>query len=233
MSSYITEITSCSSFTTPTPTPTLTPTCDCVEYVNVEVTSAGIITYLDCNGGAQFQNVGIGPEVIGVATCIDKNTLGGTAVFTIDSYGPCCTVVTPTPTPTPTSTPTGTPASVTPTPTPTPTGGKSLMIYARDVATSRATITMFYNINSGSNINIPGATGTQIPADCTFIYTITGLANGDVVTVGTSIDCVITGADGVIVTCPSSISSNIDYIYAIDAPSVQRINLTVDTNNIP
>jgi hypothetical protein len=92
---------------------------------------------------------------------------------------------------------------------------------------------MFYNINSGANINIPGATGTQIPADCTFIYTITGLANGDVVTVGTSIDCVITGADGVIVTCPSSISSNIDYIYAIDAPSVQRINLTVDTSNIP
>lgn len=96
---------------TPTPTPTVTPTptlpCDCVEYVNVEVTSAGTINYLDCSGGAQFQNVSIGPEVIGVATCIDKNTLGGTAVFTIDSYGPCCTVVTPTPTPTPTSTPTG------------------------------------------------------------------------------------------------------------------------------
>jgi hypothetical protein len=83
----------------------LPPACDCVEYVNVEVTTGGNITYLDCSGGPQVQTVSVGPEVIGVATCIDKNTLGGTAVFTIDSYGPCCTVVTPTPTPDPTPPP--------------------------------------------------------------------------------------------------------------------------------
>jgi len=88
-----------------TPTPTQTPsTCDCVQFVNVEVTTAGIITYLDCDGISQFQNVSIGPEVIGVATCINKNTLGGTAIFTIDSIGPCCNVTTPTPTPTATPT---------------------------------------------------------------------------------------------------------------------------------
>ena len=100
--------------TTPSPTPTLP--CDCVEYVNVEVTTGGNITYLDCSGGPQVQTVSVGPEVIGVATCIDKNTLGGTASFTIDSIGPCCTVVTPTPTSTQTSTPTSTPTE-TPTPT--------------------------------------------------------------------------------------------------------------------
>jgi hypothetical protein len=117
--------TNCVSCSTPTPTPTYTPTttppCDCVEFVNVEVTTAGIITYLDCSGVSQFQNVGIGPEVIGVATCINKNTLGGTAIFIIDSIGPCCNETTPTQTSTPTLTPTGTSSSVTPTPTPTPT----------------------------------------------------------------------------------------------------------------
>jgi hypothetical protein len=113
---------------TTTSTPTQTPsTCDCVQFVNVEVTTAGIITYLDCDGISQFQNVSIGPEVIGVATCINKNTLGGTAIFTIDNIGPCCNVVTPTPTSTsgsvtPTPTPTSTSGSVTPTPTPTSGG---------------------------------------------------------------------------------------------------------------
>lgn len=160
-------------------------------------------------------------------------------------------VVTQTPTPTPTQTPTPTPTpplecnfdvevvvvtntpTPTPTPTPTLTGGKSLMIYSKDVATSRATITMFYKVNSGSNINIPGATGTQIPADCTSIYTITGLNLSDVVTVGTSVGCVMTGADGVVMTCPSSMSSNVNYVYVMDAPTVQRINLTIDTENVP
>jgi hypothetical protein len=161
--------------------------------------------------------------------------------------GTVCPGLTPTATATPpvtqtnTSTPTGT-IQTTPTTTPPPTntptatlggGGKQLMIYARDVAGTRATITMFYNVNSGANINIPGATGTQLPADCTYIYTITGLNNGDVVTVGTSINCVMTGAFGMIMTCPSSISSNIDFVYVMDAPAVQVISLTIDTDNIP
>jgi hypothetical protein len=156
------------------------------------------------------------------------------------------TPITPTPTPTntPTKTPTPTPTSttggVTPTPTPTKTptntpaiGSKSLMIYVRDVAASRATITMFYKKNSGFNINIPGATGTQIPADCTYVYTITGLTSTDIITVGTSLNCVMTGNYGSIMTCPASISSNIDYVYAMDATTIQVISITIDTSNIP
>lgn len=72
------------STTTPTQTPTPTE-CICVEFVNVEVTVAGELTYLDCNGGFQVQNVGIGPEVIGIATCVNKNSLGGEATFTIEN----------------------------------------------------------------------------------------------------------------------------------------------------
>ena len=143
---------------------------------------------------------------------------------------------TPTSTPTPTPTTGGVTQTPTPTPTPTPTSGggtESLMIYARDVDPTRAVLTMFYKVNSGGNINIPGATGTQIPAECTFIYTITGLTNGDVITVGTSIDCVMTGADGIFMTCPSSISSNVTYVYVMDAPLTQVISLTIDSGNIP
>jgi hypothetical protein len=92
---------------------------------------------------------------------------------------------------------------------------------------------MFYNKNSGGNINIPGATGTQIPATCTYVYTITGLTNGDIITFGTSINCVMTGNYGTIMTCPASISSNIDFVYVMDATLVQTNSLTIDTSNIP
>jgi hypothetical protein len=34
-------------------------------------------------------------------------------------------------------------------------------------------------------------------------------------------------------TCPSSISSNVDYVYAMDATSTQVISLTIDSGNIP
>jgi hypothetical protein len=146
--------------------------------------------------------------------------------------------ITPTITKTPTPTPTVSPTSATPTPTPTPSttppvGDKELMIYARDVGGTRLSLTMFYNINSGANINIPGATGTLIPDSCTYLYSITGLTISDVITVGTSINCVMTGADGIIMTCPSSISSNIDYTYVMDSPTIQRINLTIDSDVIP
>jgi hypothetical protein len=147
--------------------------------------------------------------------------------------------LTPTPTPSstgPTATPTPSPTltgTLTPTPTSSSSGEKSLMIYARDVASLPDTITMFYSKNSGGNINVPGGTGVIFPLSCSFIYEITGLTTGDVITVGTSIDCVMTGADGIIMTCPSSISSNVDYTYVMDTPSVQRINLTIDTDTIP
>lgn len=140
------------------------------------------------------------------------------------------------PTPTPTSV-TPTPTSQTPTPTPTPSvtppvGNKSLIIYARDIASSRATITMFYNVNGTGNINIPGAIATQIPSTCSNLYTITGLNLGDVVTVGTSINCVMEGTLGLI-SCPSITGFNLNYTYVMDAPSTQSISLTIDTSVIP
>jgi hypothetical protein len=148
---------------------------------------------------------------------------------------------TPTPTPTgtpasvtPTPTPTGTPASVTPTPTPsvTPTGNKSLVIYARDVATTRQNVTLYYTVNYGPSFNIPGATATLLPITCTQIYTITGLSTADVITINTNLNCVIEGTTGVI-SCPSIVGSSLNYTYTMDAPSTQAISLTVDTSVIP
>lgn len=142
-------------------------------------------------------------------------------------------VITPTPTPTGTVTPTPTPTGPTPTPTPTPTpnGSKSLQIYARDVDGSPSTLTLFYNVNGGGNINVPGATGTQLPGSCTLIYTITGLNLSDNITFGTSISCVMTGAQGF--GCPSSISTNTTYTYVMDTPTTQAVGITVDSGNIP
>ena len=135
---------------------------------------------------------------------------------------------------TPTPTPTGTPASVTPTPTPsvTPTGNKSLVIYARDVATTRQNVTLYYTVNYGPSFNIPGATATLLPITCTQIYTITGLSTADVITINTNLNCVIEGTTGVI-SCPSIVGSSLNYTYTMDAPSTQAISLTVDTSVIP
>jgi hypothetical protein len=139
-----------------------------------------------------------------------------------------------TPTPTPTRTPTPTPTS-TLTPTPTPTGGsgsKSLEIYANDVDATPSTLTLFYSVNGGGNINIPGATGTQLPGTCTFIYTITGLTELDSVVFGTSIACVMNG-NAPSPSCPPSSGSATTYTYVIDAPSIQQVALTIDSGNIP
>jgi len=141
---------------------------------------------------------------------------------------PTPTPVTPTPTPTPV-TPTPTPLPITP--TPTPNGSKSLVIYARDVDTTPSTIVLFYSVNGSGNINVPGATGTQLPGTCTQIYTITGLSLNDTVVFGTSISCVMTGAQGA--GCPSSISTNTTYTYVMDTPTTQSVGITIDSGIIP
>jgi len=150
------------------------------------------------------------------------------------------TTATPTPTPTPTPstsvtpTPTPTPTpTTTPTPTPTPTGGaKSLQIYGRDIDGSPSTLTLFYNINGGGNINVPGYTGTILPSSCTLLYTITGLTALDSVVIGTSIGCVMDGTIG-INSCPSVTSSSSTYTYVIDAPTTQSISISIDSGIIP
>jgi hypothetical protein len=139
---------------------------------------------------------------------------------------------TPTPTLTPTQTVTPTPGvTTTPTPTPTPDGSKSLELRVLDIASTPQTITMFYNVNSGSNINIPGGTSVTFPITCTLLYTISGLTTGDVITFGTSIDCAMEGAGGT--SCPGFVSSMTTYAYVVDAPSVQTLSLTIDTQTIP
>ena len=109
--------TSTTSTTTQAPTTTTTTVCECVQSINIEVTSAGNVTYLDCFNEAQIQNVGIGPEVIGTPpTCVQRNTLSGTAEFTITEYGACCTASTTTTTtasPTTTTTTTASPTTTT------------------------------------------------------------------------------------------------------------------------
>lgn len=143
---------------------------------------------------------------------------------------------TPTPTNTPTKTPTPTPTStiggVTPTPTPTPSGGsKSIELRVLDIASIPQIITMFYSVNSGGNINIPGGTGTIFPITCTVLYTITGLTTGDVVVFGTSSACAMEGAGGT--GCPGFVGSLTTYSYVVDAPSIQTLSLTIDTQTIP
>ena len=111
---------------TPTQTQTSTPTstfeCLCFSSVTVNVFEEGNITFNDCNGNPTIENFIVGNgQIYGDGTfCIQKDTNGGTAMYTIVSYNDCCTVPPPTSTPTPTATPTST-IGLTPTQTSTPT----------------------------------------------------------------------------------------------------------------
>ena len=112
-----TTTTSTTSGPTTTTTSTTQAPADCVQFVNIEVTEAGNVTYLDCYNVPQIQNVGIGPEVIGTSLfCVQRNTLSGTAMFTIDSFGPNCSLASTT-----TTTTTAGPTTTTTTQPPTTT----------------------------------------------------------------------------------------------------------------
>jgi hypothetical protein len=169
----------------------------------------------------------------GTGTTTDENVTWATnsnnMFIHTGSTGPCPTV-----TPTATSglvtpTPTSPPSTPTPTPSVTPTANKSLVIHARDVATNRQNVTLYYTVNYGPSFNIPGATATLLPISCSQIYTITGLSTGDVITINTNLNCAIEGATGFI-NCPSVTSFNLNYTYVMDAPSTQAISLSVDTS---
>lgn len=106
------------------PTTTTTTQCACVEFVTVNVATSGSITWNNCNGAPQTLNVPVGVETIGSfgEGCVNINTLSGSAVYTIDSYGPCCVPpTTTTTTAAPTTTTTTTTAA--PTTTTTTSGG--------------------------------------------------------------------------------------------------------------
>ena len=207
---------------TATQTPTKTnPECTCFSSATVNVTVAGNITFNDCDGNPTIENFNPGNgQTYGDGTfCIRKDTNGGTAEYTIVSYNNCCT-----PPPPPTSTPTQTPTS-------TLAGSKSLELRVLDIASTPQTITMFYNVNGGGNINIPGGTSVIFPITCTLLYTIPGLTSSDIVIFGTSINCAMEGAGGT--TCPGFVGSLTTYSYVVDAPTVQTLSLTIDTQDIP
>lgn len=202
---------------TPTPTPTTPPVC-CKSGTTINVTDTGWIKFTLCDGTVQYREyTTTGSKTI--TDCIQQNSVmvgipfADLAAFTVTSQGTNCGG-----------------SCLEPTPTPVP-GSVNLQIYANDVDPARAIITMFYNINGGSNINIPGATATRLPAACSSIYTITGLSSSDVVTFGTSISCVMTGTSGF--SCPASISTSTTYSYIVDAPTTQAVAITVDTGYIP
>ena len=105
--------------TTAAPTTTTTTTqCPCVETVTLNVTEAGNVQFNDCFGVTRLTSVGTGTQTLDYTAdgCININTLSGTAMFTIDAYGPCCT---PTSTTTTTSTTTSTTSTTTTTEAPT------------------------------------------------------------------------------------------------------------------
>lgn len=121
----------CSPLTTTTttlaPTTTVAPTttttqCPCVETITLNVTEAGNVSFTDCLGVSRLTNVGTGIQTLDYAAdgCIQINTLSGTAMFTIDAYGPCCSPVTTT-TVAPTTTTLAPTTTIAPTTTVAPT----------------------------------------------------------------------------------------------------------------
>lgn len=117
------------------------------------------------------------------------------------------------------------------TPTVTPTT-YSLSIYLNDAGSTRDTnATLFYTVNSGSPVNVPGATGTEFPGSCTFVYTITGLSNGDSVVFGTSMNAIITGNDDS-TTCPPWSGTATTYTTTVNS-TTDSVALTVDTFQLP
>jgi hypothetical protein len=143
------------------PTTTTTTQCACVEFITLNVTTAGTITWNDCYGNPEMVTASIGLETIGSfgEECVNINTLGGTAVYTIDSYGPCCvppatttTTAGPTTTTTagPTTTTTAGPTTTTTTSgvTTTTTAGTTTTTLAPTTTTTTSASTTCYTLET-------------------------------------------------------------------------------------
>jgi hypothetical protein len=184
---------------------------ECINFLNLEIAGLPTFTPTATNTPSPTATLPVTPSVTPSIT--PTNTM------------------TPTQTSTPNATATQTPSN-TPTPSSTGSGSKSLVIWARDTSGVKSTVTMYYSVNGGSNINIPGATAVILPSSCSNIYTITGLQSGDNIEIGTSLTCIMDGTMGTN-SCPSIIGSNITYTYVIDAGTTQAISISVDTGLIP
>ena len=169
-STSTTTTTSTSSSTTTTTTTIVPPTttttttsCLCYNGAIVEVTTAGLLTWLDCNNAPQSNSYGIGPQ--GISGCIKPNTWGGTAIVDeeLTSYGPCCSITTTTTTTT----------SVPP-PTTTTTTTVAPSLYIASTSGNSCTST------GGTSLPTYVYTGTQTLCGCTSISgaNINGLVDG-------------------------------------------------------
>lgn len=80
-----------------TTTTTTTTLCPCVEGYGVEVTLAGDISYLLCDGTPQTNTYPLGPNIVGSGECIQRDSLiAAGATFTLDTPGICCSTTTTT-----------------------------------------------------------------------------------------------------------------------------------------
>jgi hypothetical protein len=82
---------------TSTTTTTTTTACPCVNGYLVEVTLAGDIGYLLCDGTPQTNTYPLGPNIVGSGECIQRDSLiTAGATFTLDTPGTCCSTTTTT-----------------------------------------------------------------------------------------------------------------------------------------
>ncbi len=213
-----TTTTTTSTTTTTTAAPTTTTTtipCNCVQFVNIEVTGAGNVTYVDCNGSAQSQPVGLGPEVIGSSpNCVQRNTLGGTATFTIDSYGPCCAIGTTTTTAAPTTTTTTTAGPTTTTTTTTAAPTTTTTTAAPTTTTTSTTTTTLANAFVDITNNTAGTDITDITVNG---VQVTGVVFPVVAGDGASGSTTQTGASTTIVVSYTNVGG--DSVEIIDTAS--------------
>lgn len=110
----------------------------------------------------------------------------------------------------------------------------SLAIYGTDLNGTPGNVTLFYSINSGSNVNVPGYTNSPLPSSCSELYTITGLTSGDQVTIGTSNNYALSGTSDSS-TCPSSVGGNSTFTTTINgtAPATDLVAIAINSGIAP
>lgn len=182
-----------------------------------------------CSGTTQCIGIDFGSTPTPTSTSTVTDEPGITPTPTVTNSPDCNFDVdidvifpTPTPTETPTTTLTETPTLF------------SLGVYLKDVGSPQGTNeVLFYSINGGININVPGANGTQFPTNCSLVYTIEDLTAGDEITFGTSNLLFMDGNVSLSTpSCPTSAGS-LDTTYTVSmGASNQNVGLTVNSSNI-
>lgn len=83
-----TTTTTATPITTTTTTSTVVP---CYESIDITCTDAGTFDYTDCLGNPVSFGISPGTQTLNfLPNCFTFNTQGGSAMYTIDAYGPNC-----------------------------------------------------------------------------------------------------------------------------------------------